>query len=105
MRELIDDYFRKKVHNISSSELWELSSQLSELGKNLSELKVKIDVPRNSVIKYQVEENMIYSDLFTGILLNASTMKTGRRRQITWLITIGIHRPNATRYSEQDFKK
>ena len=59
--------------------------------KNLSELKVKIDVPEIPLLNIK-RENMIYSDLFTGILLNASTMKTGRRRQITWLITIGIHR-------------
>ena len=32
VRELIDDYF-EKVHNISSSELWELSSQLSRAWK------------------------------------------------------------------------
>ena len=44
-RELIDDYFRKEVHNFSNDELWKLSSQLTSLGKTLTELDIKIDVP------------------------------------------------------------
>lgn len=44
-RELIDDYFRKQTHNISSEEMWAFSSQLTELGKRLTDLNVSFDCP------------------------------------------------------------
>jgi SAM-dependent methyltransferase len=44
-RELIDDYFRKGTHEISSERMWEFSAQLTELGKRLSELNVMIESP------------------------------------------------------------
>ena len=44
-RELVDSYFREKVHNISKDEIWELSKQLTVLGKRLSELNVSINSP------------------------------------------------------------
>lgn len=44
-RELIDDFFRYKTHNLDNKELWELSSQLTELGKNLSEIDTMIKSP------------------------------------------------------------
>jgi SAM-dependent methyltransferase len=44
-RELVDDYFRKFVHNYSKEEIWELSKQLTVLGKTLSELNVKFTSP------------------------------------------------------------
>jgi hypothetical protein len=44
-RELIDDYFRIKTHNIPDQEMWELSEQLTLLGKTLSELNVTFKAP------------------------------------------------------------
>ncbi len=43
--ELLDDYFRKETHNISSVDLWKMSSQLTQLGKSLSELNVTFTAP------------------------------------------------------------
>lgn len=44
-RELIDEYFRSKTHNIPDDKMWEFSEQLTELGKRLSELKVTFESP------------------------------------------------------------
>ena len=44
-RELLDDFFRHKTHNISNDQLWEMSEQLTEIGKKLSELNVSFDCP------------------------------------------------------------
>ena len=44
-RELIDDYFRKATHEISSEEMWKFSEQLTELGKRLSALNLKFESP------------------------------------------------------------
>ncbi len=44
-RELLDDYFRKATHNISSEDLWKMSRELTQLGKTLSDLKVTFTAP------------------------------------------------------------
>lgn len=44
-RELLDDYFRLKTHELTNEQLWEMSSQLTELGKLLSDLKLELDFP------------------------------------------------------------
>jgi SAM-dependent methyltransferase len=44
-RELLDDYFRKATHNISSEDLWKMSSELTQLGKTLSDLKITFTAP------------------------------------------------------------
>ena len=44
-RELLDDYFRTRTHDIPEAQMWEFSAQMTELGKRLSELKVEIDCP------------------------------------------------------------
>lgn len=44
-RELIDDYFRSRTHEISNDDMWKFSEQLTELGKRLSNLNVKINSP------------------------------------------------------------
>jgi ubiquinone/menaquinone biosynthesis C-methylase UbiE len=44
-RELLDDYFRKATHQISSDSMWEFSEQITELGKRLSALNVKFESP------------------------------------------------------------
>ena len=44
-RELLDDYFRKATHNISSHDLWKMSRELTQLGKSLSELKKTFIAP------------------------------------------------------------
>jgi ubiquinone/menaquinone biosynthesis C-methylase UbiE len=44
-RELLDDYFRSHCKNVTTEELWEMSSQLAELGKRLTALNVTFDAP------------------------------------------------------------
>lgn len=44
-RELVDDYFRIAAKSLSSTELWEMSRQLTQLGKALSELNVTFTSP------------------------------------------------------------
>ena len=44
-RELIDDYFRANTAELSSEELWQLSSEVLNLGKMLSDLNVQADFP------------------------------------------------------------
>ena len=44
-RELLDDYFRKATHQISSEEIWKMSSQLTQLGKALSEINKTFIAP------------------------------------------------------------
>lgn len=44
-RELLDDYFRTRTHEIPDEQMWEFSSQLTELGKRLSELNVSFESP------------------------------------------------------------
>ncbi|WP_421977755.1 class I SAM-dependent methyltransferase [Roseivirga seohaensis] len=44
-RELLDDYFREKTHQLSNEQLWEMSAQLTELGKQLSALNIEVDFP------------------------------------------------------------
>ena len=49
-RELLDNYFRQRTKNISNSEMWKLSEQLTELGKRLSELDVTFDAPEIPIL-------------------------------------------------------
>lgn len=44
-RELVDQYFRDNVTNMSKDDLWKLSEQLTELGKTLTDLNIEIDCP------------------------------------------------------------
>ncbi|WP_088125103.1 class I SAM-dependent methyltransferase [Roseivirga misakiensis] len=44
-RELLDDHFRVRTHELSNEQLWEMSQQLTELGKRLAELEVQLDIP------------------------------------------------------------
>lgn len=44
-RELLDDHFRIKTHELTNDQLWEMSSQLTELGEKLSDLKIELDFP------------------------------------------------------------
>jgi ubiquinone/menaquinone biosynthesis C-methylase UbiE len=44
-RELLDDYFRTQCTHMSSSDLWDMSEQLTELGRRLSELDVSFECP------------------------------------------------------------
>jgi len=44
-RELIDDHFRSRTHEVDAETMWAFSAQLTELGKRLSELNVSFDSP------------------------------------------------------------
>lgn len=44
-RELLDDYFRQRTHEISADKMWQFAEQLTELGKRLSEVNATFDAP------------------------------------------------------------
>lgn len=44
-RELIDEHFRFRTHQVPDEEMWEFSSQLTELGRRLSALGAEFDCP------------------------------------------------------------
>jgi SAM-dependent methyltransferase len=44
-RELLDEHLRNYSKKLTSTELWEMSDQLTQLGRTLAELEVTIDVP------------------------------------------------------------
>ncbi len=103
VRELIDDYFRDKVHEISNKELWELSSQLTELGKNLTELNVQVEVPDVPLLnikkgKYDVQR-FIYWNFIKCFYNEKWNYESNNIVNYDWYSP-----SNATRYTEEEFK-
>lgn len=104
VRELIDDYFREKVHEISKEELWELSSQLTKLGKNLTELKLKIDVPEVPLLgikkgEYDIQR-FIYWNFIKCFYRDDWDLNSNDVVNFDWYSPA-----NAKRFSEEEFKK
>ena len=75
-RELIDDYFRKATHEISSEDMWKFSEQLTELGKRLTALNLKFESPDIPLLGIKGGE-YIFRDLFIGIFLNVFGKRSG----------------------------
>ena len=69
-RELLDDYFRTKCKDLSSSELWGMSKNLTKLGKILSDLEIEIEVPSipQLGIKVVVRICILYIGLYQVLL-------------------------------------
>lgn len=67
-RELIDDYFRKRTHEVSPEDMWRFSEQLTELGKRLSELNTSFDCPEITLLgipggKYDIQRFIYWNFL------------------------------------------
>jgi ubiquinone/menaquinone biosynthesis C-methylase UbiE len=103
-RELLDDYFRKATHNISSEDLWKMSRELTQLGKTLSELKTTFTAPDIPLLgikggKYDIQRFLYWNFLKCfwkedwGIALCDST-------NYDWYSP-----SNAKRYSREEFDK
>lgn len=103
VRELIDDYFRANVHDLSNEELWELSAQLTELGKNLTELKVDVEVPEIPLLnikkgKYDIQRFVYWN--FMKCFYNEKWDNEANN-----IVNFDWYSPsNAKRYSEIEFK-
>ncbi len=67
-RELVDDYFRTKTHDISKEDMWAFSEQLTELGRRLSALNVSFECPEIPVLgikagKYDIQRFIYWNFL------------------------------------------
>ena len=103
VRELIDDYFRDKVHDLSNEELWQLSNQLTELGKNLTELNVEVEVPNIPLLnikkgKYDIQR-FIYWNFIKCFYNKEWDINANNIVNYDWYSP-----SNAKRYSEKEFK-
>ena len=103
-RELLDSFFRKKTHNISSEELWEFSAQLTELGKNLSELNVKVEIPNMPLIGIEGGEYDIQRFLYWNFLKcfwnDDLGYETSKATNFDWYAP-----SNAQTYSKEEFNE
>lgn len=102
-RELLDDYFRKAVHNYSNEQIWEMSRQLTELGKRLSELNVQIEAPDIPLLgikggTYDVQR-FIYWNFIKCFWKADWGYDLSNATNFDWYSP-----SNATRFSEEEFK-
>ncbi len=102
-RELIDDYFRKQTHNISSEDMWAFSSQLTELGKRLSDLNVSFDCPDIPVLgikggTYDIQR-FIYWNFLKCFWKEDWGFELSKSTNYDWYAP-----SNAKRFSKQEFE-
>ncbi len=102
-RELLDDYFRKQTHNLTSEEIWDLSSQLTELGKRLSDLKVSFESPDIPLLgikggKYDLQR-FIYWNFIKCFFNEELGFETSVAGNFDWYSP-----SNAKRFSQSEFK-
>ncbi len=103
-RELVDDYFRTKCHDLSHNELREMSEQLTELGKRLQELKVEIDVPAIPLLGIKSGKIDIQRFIYWNFLKCFYNEQLGLETSI--ITNYDWYSPsNAKRYSESEFKE
>ena len=103
VRELVDDYFRNKVHDISNEQLWELSYQLSELGKNLTELNIKVNVPDIPLLNISNGEYDLQRFIYWNFLKCFYNEKWDY--EANHVVNFDWYSPsNAKRYSQEEFK-
>ena len=101
-RELVDDYFRLKTHDLNNQELWDLSSQLTVLGKNLSELDVKVNTPDIPLLgikggEYDIQRFIYWN--FLKCFYNPNWTKNAND-----VVNFDWYSPsNAMRFSESEF--
>lgn len=103
-RELLDDFFRKEVLNVSKEELWELSEQLTKLGKVLSELGVKVDIPEIPLLGIKGGEQDLQRFFYWNFLKCYWNEEQGF--ETSKMINFDWYSPsNAKRYSEDEYKQ
>lgn len=101
-RELLDDYFRLKTHEIPENELWEMSKQLTQLGKNLSELNVKVEVPDIPLLGIKKGNYDVQRFMYWNFLKRFWNEKWGE--ELCNSTNFDWYSPsNAKRYSEKEF--
>lgn len=103
-RELLDDYFRKRCKELTSTQLWEMSEQLTQLGKTLSELKVTFEAPDIPELGikggvYDIQRFIYWN--FLKCFWNENLGKeTSKSTNFDWYSP-----SNARRFSEKEVKK
>ena len=103
-RELVDDFFRKATHNLSHSEMWKFSEQLTELGKTLTELNLKFTAPDIPALgikggEYDVQR-FIYWNFLKCFYREDWTKQENDSCNFDWYSP-----SNAERYSPEEYKE
>ncbi len=102
-RELIDDYFREKVHDLTKDEIWQLSNQITELGKNLSDLKISFKAPDIPLLGIKGGEYDIQRFIYWNFL--KCFWRDDWSKEFNTAVNFDWYAPsNAKRYSEAEFK-
>jgi SAM-dependent methyltransferase len=101
-RELVDDYFRTKTHEISNEKMWEFSEQLTILGKTLSDLKVKFlspDIPALGIKggEYDIQR-FIYWNFLKCFWRDEWSFELNKSINYDWYAP-----SNAKRFSKEEF--
>lgn len=102
-RELIDDYFRTKTHEVSDKDMWDFSKQLTQLGKTLSDLNIKFDCPDIPMLGIKRGNYDIQRFIYWNFLKCFWNEELGF--EISYGTNYDWYAPsNAKRYSEQEFR-
>ena len=102
-RELLDEYFRKKTHEIDRNDLLDLSKQLTELGKTLTDLNIKINFPEIPLLGIKGGKQDLQRFFYWNFLKCYWNEELGQ--DISTSTNFDWYSPsNATRYSEDEFK-
>jgi len=103
-RELIDDYFRDKVHEYSKEEIWDLSSQITELGRRLSDLNIRFTTPDIPLLGIKGGEYDIQRFIYWNFL--KCFWRDDWSEEFNISVNFDWYSPsNATRYSEEEFRE
>jgi 2-polyprenyl-3-methyl-5-hydroxy-6-metoxy-1,4-benzoquinol methylase len=103
-RELLDDHFRRRTHQISSDEMWRFAEQLTLLGRRLSELRVTFEAPDIPMLgikggKYDIQRFIYWN--FLKCFWNAEWgVKMSAATNFDWYAP-----SNARRFSRDEFEK
>lgn len=103
-RELIDDYFRNRTHEISADEMWELSEQLTELGRRLSGLNATFESPDIPLLgikggSYDIQR-FIYWNFLKCFWNEEWGFEMSKATNYDWYAP-----SNAKRYSREEFEE
>lgn len=102
-RELLDDHFRVKTHELTNEELWEMSAQLTELGKLLTDLDISADFPDIPLLGIkggrQDLQRFIYWNFIKCFWNEELGTELSDNTNFDWYSP-----SNAKRFSEQDFR-
>jgi ubiquinone/menaquinone biosynthesis C-methylase UbiE len=103
-RELLDDHFRARTHELSRESLWEMSEQLTELGRRLSELNVSFDAPEIPLLGIKGGKTDIQRFIYWNFIKCFWNADLGRETSV--VTNYDWYSPsNARRFSEQDVRK